>query len=474
MAGAFVGGRLRVLREERKLSQVALAKALLISPSYLNQLEHNTRPLTVPVLLRISDVFGVDASFFTPHDTTRQIAELNEVVLDAEVGVHLTEGEIAELATAQPKLAEAVVALHRRYRHAREQLAELSIDSTTPHMPHEQVRDFFYHRPYIDELDMEAEGIATQLGGAGAGLRAALAERLRDKHGVRVIQRDQETLRALHTYHVDTQVLALAIHLRPGQQAFRLARQLALLEHAPLLTRIADEAELISGEAHDLAINGLANYFAAALVLPYMTFRSTAEAFRYDIERLANHFGVGVETACHRLSTLQRNRARGVPFSFVRVDRAGNVSKRISATPFHFSGTGGTCPLWNVYDAFSSPGKILTQIASMPDGRHYLWVARTVTRSAGRYGAPSKTFAVALGCEIRHASRLVYSAGFDLDDRSSATPIGIGCKMCEREACAQRAFPPLGRRLAVDRNRTTFIPYPVAASDDRRSDVLRD
>jgi transcriptional regulator with XRE-family HTH domain len=280
------------LREERKLSQVALAKALLISPSYLNQLEHNTRPLTVPVLLRISDVFGVDASFFTPHDTTRQIAELNEVALDAEVGVHLTEGEITELATAQPKLAEAVVALHRRYRHAREQLAELSVDSTTPHMPHEQVRDFFYHRPYIDELDVEAEGIAMQLGGAGAGLRAALAERLREKHGVRVIQRDQETLRALHTYHADTQVLALAIHLRPGQQAFRLARQLALLEHASLLTRIADEAELISGEAHDLTINGLANYFAAALVLPYMTFRSTAEGFRYDIERLANREAV--------------------------------------------------------------------------------------------------------------------------------------------------------------------------------------
>ena len=164
MAGALVGGRLRLLREERKLSQVALAKALLISPSYLNQLEHNTRPLTVPVLLRISDVFGVDASFFAPQDTTRQIAELNEVMLDDEVGVHLTAAEITELATAQPRLAEAVVALHRRYRHAREQLAELSLDGATPLMPHEQVRDFFYHRPYIDELDVVAEETATQLG----------------------------------------------------------------------------------------------------------------------------------------------------------------------------------------------------------------------------------------------------------------------------------------------------------------------
>jgi predicted transcriptional regulator len=168
------------------------------------------------------------------------------------------------------------------------------------------------------------------------------------------------------------------------------------------------------------------------------------------------------ETVCHRLSTLQRPRARGVPFSFVRVDRAGNVSKRLSATPFHFSRTGGTCPLWNVYEAFASPGKILTQIASMPDGHQYLWVARTVTRSPGRYGEPSKTFAIGLGCETRHASRVVYSAGLDIEDLEAATPIGMGCKMCERPACAQRAFPPLGRPLKVDQNRTTFIPYPVA------------
>ena len=198
------------------------------------------------------------------------------------------------------------------------------------------------------------------------------------------------------------------------------------------------------------------------MILPYERFRSTAEDYRYDVERLATQFEVSFETVCHRLSTLQRPRARGVPFSFVRVDRAGNVSKRLSATPFHFSRTGGTCPLWNVYEAFASPGKVLTQLASMPDGRHYLWVARTITRSPGRYGAPSKMFAVGLGCETRHAGRLVYSAGLDLTDRESATPIGMGCKMCERPACAQRAFPPLGRALAVDQNRTTFAAYPVA------------
>jgi predicted transcriptional regulator len=328
-------------------------------------------------------------------------------------------------------------------------------------MPHEQVRDFFYTHTYIDPLDRAAEELAGELGLHRGLLLPALAARLKDKHGLRLVERDPDRLHALHRFDPDAGVLAIASNLRPNQRSFRLARQLALLEFEPLLTELADNSGLVSDDAHSLMIIGLANYFAAALMLPYELFRATAEEFRYDIERLAGHFELGFETVCHRLSTLQRPKARGVPFSFVRVDRAGNVSKRISATPFHFARTGGTCPLWNVYEAFASPGKVLTQIAAMPDGRQYLWVARTVTRSAGRYGAPSKTFAVGLGCEARHGGRLVYSAGLDLDDHAAATPIGMGCKMCERSNCAQRAFPPLGRALAVDQNRTTFVPYPV-------------
>ena len=461
MPSAFVGARLRQLREERSLNQAELAKALIISPSYLNQLEHNSRPLTVPVLLRISEVFGIDASFFASQDTTRLVAEVNEAMLDEELGLRATPSEIADLVQAQPQFAQVLVTLHGRYRQALEQLGQLSAEESAPLMPHEQVRDFFYSSPYIHQLDVIAERVAANLNQQPGGLRMALAARLKEIHGLRVVERDSEKLGALHRYDPETRVLTLATSLRPNQQTFRLARQLALLEYEALLSDIAEKAGLISQDVRGLTIIGLANYFAAATILPYEVFRGKAEDFRYDIERLASHFELGFETVCHRLSTLQRPRARGVPFSFVRVDRAGNVSKRISATPFHFSRTGGTCPLWNVYEAFTSPGKVLTQIASMPDGRRYLWVARTVTRRAGRYGAPSKTFAIGLGCETRHASRLVYSAGLDLDNRDAATPIGMGCKMCERPECAQRAFPPLGRSLAVDQNQSTFAPYQV-------------
>ena len=178
------------------------------------------------------------------------------------------------------------------------------------------------------------------------------------------------------------------------------------------------------------------------------------------MEYLCQVFGVGYESVASRLSTLQRDNLRGIPFTFVRVDRAGNMSKRQSATGVHFSNNGGTCPLWNVYETFTQPGIISRQLAQMPDGRNYLWVARTVERRAARFGQPGKTFAIGLGCELRHAHRLVYSEGLDLSGNVT-TPIGAGCRVCERDNCPQRAFPALGRALDIDEHRSTVSPYLV-------------
>jgi len=151
-----------------------------------------------------------------------------------------------------------------------------------------------------------------------------------------------------------------------------------------------------------------------------------------------------------------------VPFFFVRVDRAGNISKRQSATDFHFSHTGGTCPLWNVYEAFAQPHKVLTQLARMPDGRTYLWIARSIVRPTGGYGSPERTFAIGLGCDVRHAARLVYAKGLALADPDAATPIGAGCKVCDRQGCPQRAFPALGKRLRIDENERPREPYAAS------------
>ena len=475
---------MRQLRSERGFSQAALAQTLEISPSYLNQIEHDVRPLTVAVLLRITEAFGVDATFFASQDDTRLIAELREVIMDRDLDVTVDPTEIAGMVGAHPALARAMVNLHRRYQLATTQLAAATEDrfnagnagtgaggfipgSGSITMPHEEVRDYFYQRQnYLHELDTAAEGLTAGMRIQRGDLVGDLADRLRIVHGVRIVRRIDLDQGVLHRFDPGSKTLEISAHLSSGQTAFRMAAELAYLECGELIDKRVDEGHFTSAESQRLARLGLANYFAAATVLPYGQFHEVAERFRYDVERLSAYYSTSYETICHRLSTLQRPSMRGVPFSFVRVDRAGNMSKRQSATGFHFSSSGGTCPLWNVYETFANPGKILVQLAEMPDGRSYMWVARTVERRASRYGQPGKTFAIGLGCELRHAQRLVYSEGLDLVGAPNVptTPIGAGCRVCERDNCPQRAFPALGRALDIDEHRSTVSPYLVKLS----------
>lgn len=465
MSKTYAGARLRRLREERRMTQADLARVLGISPSYLNQMEHDSRPLTVPVLLRLTEAFGVDPGFFSERDSSRMVADLREALAKEVAEARVSASDLAELATRMPAVAAVLLDLGRRSQLLAERLTDAAEGrgdvAESPRSPHEEIREFFYRRQnYLHDTDLAAEDLAREIGIRPGDVIRALTQRLADGHGIRIATDSDR----LHRYDADARVLHLSNRLRPGQQAFRMATQLALLEYGGELDRLAAEDFPAGSTARPLARIGIANYFAAALILPYGAFHRAAEEFRYDIERLTDHFGLGYETVCHRLSTLQRPKLRGVPFSFVRVDRAGNMSKRQSATGFHFSRAGGTCPLWNVYEAFSAPGRIHVQVASMPDGQRYLWTARAVTRHRGGWGEPGKTFAIGLGCEIRHASRLVYADGLDLDNTAAATPIGMGCRLCERLDCPQRAVPPLGRTLAVDENTSTFVPYPVTGS----------
>ncbi|WP_367066618.1 short-chain fatty acyl-CoA regulator family protein [Oryzisolibacter sp. LB2S] len=473
MKKTFMGVKLRKLRAERGLSQVALAQALGLSPSYLNQIEQNQRPLTVQVLLKLHSALGVDVQQFSEDEEARLVASLRDALADAAEPVAMAE--LQEVATQMPALGRAVIALQRRALQAQERLESLALGlgddrsslvdgAAARAMPFEVVRDFFFdHQNHFDAVDRAAERLAGEAPGRhGGDLADWLAERLRERHGVR-LQPADEGAGAKRRYDPLQRTLQLSAQLEPAQRAFQLATQLALLELADTLDRLVDAPPFADDEAaRRLARIGLANYFAGALLLPYGAFLQAAEALRYDIGLLQQRFGVGFETVCHRLSTLQRPGAPGVPFFFIRVDRAGNISKRQSATHFHFSRTGGTCPLWNVYEAFEQPTRLLRQIAAMPDGRRYLWIARTVSGGGRGFGAPRKTFSIGLGCDIRHAPRLVYAQGLDLNAPEAATPIGMGCKVCERAHCPQRAFPYLGAALAVDEHQSRETPYGFA------------
>lgn len=456
-----MGVRLTRLRKERGLSQIVFAKTLGISPSYLNQLEHNQRPLTVPLLLRINEQFGIDVQMFSDSDEAALVTDLRDVF--AESGAEgVSPVEIRALAANMPAVARAVIDLHRRARTATERagtmLAALGDGQKLPSFSllglHEEVRDYFNRRQnHVAELDEAAEAICRDGGFAYGDAAPRLAKRLSERHGVRVVVDDVGEGNDKFRYEARTRTLHLGDFLRPGQQAFQMGVLLAQLEMGEVIEALLRDGGFVPGESSRLARIGFGNYFAGALVMPYGAFLQSAEELGYDVERLASRFGVGFEAACHRLSTLQRPGAPGLPFFFVRVDRAGNVSKRHSAADFHFSRVGGTCPLWIVYEAFSQPDHVLAQIAGMPDGQNYFWIARRVVSGALGHGRPQKTFAVGLGCDLRHAHRLVYSRGFNLAEPDAATRIGLGCKVCERRDCVQRAAPSLLERR--ERSATT-------------------
>lgn len=466
MAKTFAGARLRRLREEQGLTQVALARVLGLSTSYVNQLENDQRPITVPVLLTLTDRFDLPTHYFAPESDARLVSDLREVLADTSA----TPAQVEELVARMPAVGQTLVNLHRRLHDTTADLEALhsraNVDGSTPSqqpMPFEEVRDFFYDRKnYIGELDIAAENLFNEHRLRIGGLDGQLAALLSAKLGVTVVIDDGQALdpNSKRLFAPESKTVYLARWLHPGQRAFQLATQIALLTQARLITGIIAGDDQLSDDARGVARIGLANYFAGALLLPYLRFLDAAESVRYDIDQLARRFEVGFETICHRLSTLQRPSARGVPFIFVRTDSAGNISKRQSATAFHFSRVGGNCPLWVVHHAFSRPGQFLTQVAQMPDERTYFWIARTTTSEPSRYLGPDKTFAIGLGCDVAHAGKLIYSVGIDPNNVESIVPIGAGCKICDRPACPQRAFPYLGRAVHVDPHSSTDLPYP--------------
>jgi predicted transcriptional regulator len=361
-------------------------------------------------------------------------------------------------ASNAPGLARAFLDLHRAYRQTHERLASLDEAlgregaEMTP-SPWEEVRDFFHYCDnYIDAVDRAAERFA----GQGAVMEAA-AQVLADR-GVRTETADAATLRA---YGPEARLLTLSSRAADPTRRFQLLHQVALLTQEPLLEATLDLARFQTEAARAIAKIGLANYFAGAALMPYGAFQDQAAETRHDLERMADRFGASLEQVAHRLSTLQRPGAKGIPFFFVRVDQAGTITKRHSATRLQFARFGGACPLWNVHQAFETPGRFLRQLAETPDGARYLCLAREISKPGGAWAARMPRHAIGLGCEISHAPRLVYADDLDLGNPRLYEPIGISCRICERKTCPQRSVPPLERRLTVDPNRRGLLPYAI-------------
>jgi predicted transcriptional regulator/transcriptional regulator with XRE-family HTH domain len=471
---AKLGLKVRTLRRREGLTQSDLAARLEISASYLNLIEHNQRPLPGHLLVRLAQILKVEMLAFADDGQSRLAGDLQEVFGDPLFEEHpVSVGDVRELAE-HGTASRAIIALYHAYRASVESSRALSaklydgrdfLGVNPVHLPSEEVSDVIQENSnYFPELETAALEVAARAGLQRPDIYRSMVDYLRTAHGITVVlspvSRERNVVRR---YDPDRRILALSEVLPPWSRNFQVAHQLGLLDGAPLIDTIIARSgqNITTPESTRLCRIALANYFAGALLMPYDDFKAAAEEVRYDIELLQHHYTTSWEQVCHRLTTLRRAGSEGVPFHFVRVDIAGNISKRFSGTGIRFARFSGSCPRWDVHAAFLTPGRVRTQLSKMPDGTAYFCVARTIRKSYGGFASGDSLMAVGIGCPVRDARKLVYADGYDLDNLDAAVPIGTTCRLCERLDCDQRAFPPIQYGLRVDENvrgRSFYVP----------------
>jgi predicted transcriptional regulator/transcriptional regulator with XRE-family HTH domain len=474
MAQTKFGPKIRALRRRHGLRQVDLAQRLQISASYLNLIEHDQRALTAPLLLKLAEQFPLDLQSFAPDDQARLVSDLHEVFGDALFEAHdVTTTDLRETA-ANESVSRAIVKLYHAYRDALESMQAIASSASEggdllgidpARLPSEEVSDVLQqnqnHFPGIEEA---AERLAAQAGLERPDVYPGLVRSLQAQGVAVVIEPHTGEKSVLRWYDPSRKILHVSETLPPHARHFQIAHQIGLLGFAEEFERVLAKSRLTTPDSVALCRVALGNYFAGALLMPYGSFLESARSLRYDIELLRRRFGTSFEQVCHRLTTLRRPGQEGVPFHFVRLDIAGNISKRFSASGIRFARFSGLCPRWNVHGAFMTPGIVRTQLSRMPDGTTYICVSRTVRQSIGGYRAAHPLLAISLGCEVSHAQHLVYGDGLDVHNPNAAVPIGITCRLCERMDCEQRAFPPIHRRLGIDENVRASSFYSSAPS----------
>ena len=458
----YLGPRIRRLRRELGLTQQGMAEDLGISASYVALLERNQRPLTADLLLRLARTYRLDVAELAAEDGegyARRITELLRDPIFEDIAVPALE--IADLATSFPGVSEALVRVYGAYAREQEALAQQRSaggDADESDAIQEARRYFNARRNHIRELEERAGELAAEVDDAGG-----LAQWIRAR-GTRVRFLPSEVLLdSLRRHDRHAGQLLIDETLSPSSRNFQLATHIAYTALRGEIARLVRAEPFSSETAATLVRRSLANYGAAAILMPYDRFSRTVEERRYDIEAIAAHFGCSFEQVAHRLTTLGRPGEERVGFFFLRVDEAGNVSKRLDGAGFPFAAHGGGCPLWSVHSVFRQPGEVVTQWLELPDGQRFFSIARTVRSGGGRHGRPSVLRAVALACAAEHAGRLVYADGAD-PRTADATPIGLSCSLCHRESCIARSVPPIGREILSDEYRRGVQPFLFAGS----------
>lgn len=454
----FAGPRVRRVRTGLGLTQTAMAEALGISPSYLNLIERNQRPLTVQLLLKLASVYKVDLDALQ-GEAGGTAGQLREVFSDPLLAGEIPgDQEIIEVAEAAPNAALGVVKLYRAYREQAARLSDLadllareghetSIAGTR--LPVDEVREKLAARPnFFSTIEDAAEAFAAKLAG-GDELTGALKAWLKAEHGIVVRTLPVHAMPDLRRrYDRHSMRLFLSERLSPFDRARELAMEVALLALGAEILAELEALSFSTNEARRIARFELARYAAHALMMPYGAFLSAAQRARYDLDVLRSRFEVSFEQAANRLTSLARPGAAGIPFFLLELDHAGNVIRRAGAQGFPQARFGGLCPKLGIHAAFGQPGQILVDAVEMTDESAFLTLSRTLEGPQVGFGERIRRTAILIGCDLPAAGEMVYAEA--LAGPAAKVLAGTACRLCERRGCLSRAEPPVTRPLGLD------------------------
>ena len=451
----YAGHAVRRIRRANGLTQANMAEGLGVSPSYLNLLERNQRPLTAALLLKLAERYDFDPRTLTGATPGGGVEAIRRRLADPMFAdLNIDRPQVEEWIAASPDAAEAFARAFDRISGGG------SVSSAEPDAIAAVRREIERWRNHFADLDVAAETLSDELRIASADLYAAISERLRVKHqlSIRILPVDvmPGRLRRLDLHARQLQISEL---LDSASRTFAAAFQLAQIEAKAEIDALVTGATFTDRAGERLYRRHLTSYFAAAVMMPYARFLRACEATGYDIILLQRRFGAGFEQIAHRLTTLQRVGHRGLPFFMLRIDHAGQSSKRFagaSASPL--VETDRRCPLWHVHNAFDRPGQLIPHLVELEDASRWFTLSRTVHPQAGMSGAVNAEFAICLGLEAKLASPLAAARGMELTT-GAATPIGLGCPACTRAECPQRSAPPAGRVLVFNERERGMTPF---------------
>ena len=464
-----IGHKIKSKRRKLGISQADMAKKLYISPSYLNLIESGKRKVNVDLLLKLSNELGIEISDISKKTDTNLYQNLMDVLGDNLFeDLDITNFDIKEIVNSNPLIAKALVKLGDNYKKKNqdivskvENISGKFIDNQKNSFPGEVVSDFIQENEnYFPKLEEFANGIFSEIQNNNRTSYLPLCEYLLKKHKIEVKSVIPDEKKPFtKKFDPIKKTFLLSDYLTLATKKLHVAAQIAHLDANDILDEYLDTLKFPSEESRKLSKVALLNYTAAAILMPYKLFYKECKEQRYDLELLQNTFATSFEQVAHRATCLQDSNMKGIPFHMLRADVAGNISKRFSLSGIEIPRYGGACPRWNIYSAFTTPGKIHAAVSKMPDGEKYVCIARTVEKGVAKHGMFKSLLSIGLGCQIKYAKDFVYADSLNLNDKNTETPIGVNCRTCDRMDCQQRAFPPLHKKFDIDLNKRGISVY---------------